>query len=1238
MTKFLQWNCRGIRTSIADLQTIIHEKRPAVVCIQETKLAPESYFSLRGYTTYRKDVRADTIAHGGVLLAVDSSVPSKQLTLNTTLQAVAARVHIGRYVFTTCSIYLPPGVAMPLAELRQLISFLPPPILVLGDFNSHNVVWGCEDTSARGRTLERLVNDESLCILNTGDRTHFTLPSGRTSVLDLSLCSPELVPSFTWSVGDDPMGSDHFPVLLQYSEVAILGMRPPRWNFQKADLTEFRTRLETVFSQHPEEEPLFVERFTSLLLNAAHGCIPRTSGHPRRPPVPWWSDQCRDAIRARRRAFRQFNRHSTESNLIAFRQARAATRRTILGAKRESWRQFVSGLNRSSPTSQIFTQIKRIAGQSAAPPTPVLRVGGDDVTHPVDVANGIGQALAKRCRIGDDDPVFARHKARAERQPVNFSTSDDLSYNQPFSMRELTSAIDQLRNVSEGPDRIHNGMLKQLPLCAMKALLASFNLLWARGDFPTTWREAIIVPVLKPGKDGSDPLHYRPIALTSCLCKLFEKMVNLRFTWFLEHNDVFTNAQCGFRKNRSTVDHLLTMDTTVRTAFQQKRHVGAVFFDIEGAYDTTWRYGVLLKAFNHGIRGQMGFFLQNFLRDRNFRVRVGGTLSDTFVQNDGIPQGSVMSVALFGLMINDVCDSLSPSIGRSLFVDDLSVFTTTSSAPTLARQLQLAVGRLETWCSLNGFRFSTSKTVAMHFCRRRRHCPDMAIKLHGKVIPCQPTAKFLGLILDRKLTYVHHIKELRERCFKSLNVLKCVSRTSYGADRATLLLLYRSLVRSKLDYACFVYDSASEATKRSLDAVHHAALRIATGAFRTTPKSSLLVEAHEPPLADRRALLGMRYACKLRQFPQHPTFEAVFSSRLIAMFRGARPRSTVPFCVRMRRLRRDGNMDVRHVMRSDVMETPPWELTAPDIDMSLTQYRKGNTPQEVLRSVALERIASYSGCVATYTDGSKTSVGVGCAFISGIDARSFTLPNYASVYTAELVAIQKALYFIEVSESPQHLILSDSLSSLHALSGFNPTDPLVQNIVIKLTTLEEEGKMVSLCWIPSHVAISGNERADAAAKRAAQRPRTRSMPVPARDHFHRITQFMRTSWQARWDELQDNKLSKIKPKLGYWASSSRRSRREEVALCRLRAGHTLATHRYLLCGDEKPKCTRCGADLSVRHVLVSCPCYLSERQQFFGPRSDRLSLLNLLGNESVHIDSVFRYLDAIGFQIIYNPG
>ena len=138
------------------------------------------------------------------------------------------------------------------------------------------------------------------------------------------------------------------------------------------------------------------------------------------------------------------------------------------------------------------------------------------------------------------------------------------------------------------------------------------------------------------------------------------------------------------------------------------------------------------------------------------------------------------------------------------------------------------------------------------------------LKLDNDHIQFVKEAKFLGLIWDTKLTFEPHIKYLIARCQKSLNILKVLSRTEWGADRTTLLKLYRSLVRSKRDYGCIVYGSASKTALAKLDPVHNQGLRLSLGAFRSSPVESLYVEAHEPPLEILRDKLALQYVLKLK--------------------------------------------------------------------------------------------------------------------------------------------------------------------------------------------------------------------------------------------------------------------------------------------------------------------------------------------------------------------------------------
>jgi len=130
-------------------------------------------------------------------------------------------------------------------------------------------------------------------------------------------------------------------------------------------------------------------------------------------------------------------------------------------------------------------------------------------------------------------------------------------------------------------------MLKHLPPNAVNTFLEALNNIWFAGNFSPSWCTSTVIPIPKPAKDTSDPNNYRPIALTNCLCKVMERMVNNRFVWFLETNKLITPFQCCFRKQRRTTDHIVRLESFIREAFIQRQHAVAAFFDLEKAYDCT---------------------------------------------------------------------------------------------------------------------------------------------------------------------------------------------------------------------------------------------------------------------------------------------------------------------------------------------------------------------------------------------------------------------------------------------------------------------------------------------------------------------------------------------------------------------------------------------------------------------------------------------------------------------------
>ena len=176
-----------------------------------------------------------------------------------------------------------------------------------------------------------------------------------------------------------------------------------------------------------------------------------------------------------------------------------------------------------------------------------------------------------------------------------------------------------------------------------------------------------------------------------------------------------------------------------------------------------------------------------------------------------------------------------------------------------------------------------------------------------------------------------------------------------------------------------------------------------------------------------------------------------------------------------------------------------------------------------------------------------------------------------------------------------------------------------------------------MLWVPSYVGVEGNERADEAAKAASRSSRVRSIEVGADDLKPSIGRIILAEWQLRWENEPDCALRRLRPNIGRWESSSRRSRIEEVALTRLRIGHCHITHSHHLAGSDRPVCNYCNAPLSVKHVL--CPSDICEQLKVIKSRFfPNASLVDVLGDSAtVGIREVLSYLQKIRFNIVYDP-
>jgi hypothetical protein len=211
----LQWNCRGFWANFEELKHICHDLNPLVICLQEIKLHASAKSSIKGFSSYHvSSLSVDGIPIGGSAILINNNLSHQRITLQTELQAVAVRVSLAQTI-SICSIYIPPRTHFEQRDLDLIISQLPQPFILLGDYNAHSDLWGNQGLDRSGSIIENFLNSNEICLLNNGSPTYMHPGNGGLTAIDLTFCSPSIFQDLEWSLLRDQHGSDHWPITIE---------------------------------------------------------------------------------------------------------------------------------------------------------------------------------------------------------------------------------------------------------------------------------------------------------------------------------------------------------------------------------------------------------------------------------------------------------------------------------------------------------------------------------------------------------------------------------------------------------------------------------------------------------------------------------------------------------------------------------------------------------------------------------------------------------------------------------------------------------------------------------------------------------------------------------------------------------------------------------------------------------------------------------------------------------------
>ncbi|MGL4388073.1 MAG: RNA-directed DNA polymerase, partial [Brevinema sp.] len=412
---------------------------------------------------------------------------------------------------------------------------------------------------------------------------------------------------------------------------------------------------------------------------------------------------------------------------------------------------------------------------------------------------------------------------------------------------ELINIIRHLRNgKSPGFDDITNNVIKCFSKKNIIFLCKIFNACFKIGYFPNQWKTAKVKPLLKPNKNSSNPLSYRPISLLPALSKLFEKIIHSRLNKYIKNKII--NEQFGFRKNHSTVHQITRITEHISMNFNKRRHVALFTLDQEKSFDVVWHNGLLFKLIKLGIPEPLIDILSSYLKNRKFSVVVNDAISNSRDILAGVPQGSVLGPILFNIYINDI--PIAPHCKLALYADDTVCFTSGKNPDVTTKRLQVAFYKISHYFNKWKIKINNDKTDAIFFSVRKRR-PVLNLKDNeGNSIEWKKQIKYLGVILDSRLRWAPHIAEVRKKALAAMAALYPIFNRRSHLSRQNRIILYRALITPILLYAVPTWGNASPSNIKKLQTVQNKALKIIYNTPLLTNLKKLHIEHSIPTILD----------------------------------------------------------------------------------------------------------------------------------------------------------------------------------------------------------------------------------------------------------------------------------------------------------------------------------------------------------------------------------------------------
>lgn len=688
--KILHWNCNSILKKLDQLHLLADDAD--IIIISETNLNEKKFLKknlIPGYKYFRKDrLSANKTKGGGIIVFVKinircSVVIDTQWIFNN-LETLVLEIFIDNNNLKIVAAYRPPDEYLSQSDWNQLFCVMDceEPCILAADLNAHNTNWNCIDCNLQGYCLEEAMSAYNYSILNVDTVTRYNKTHKSWSNIDLFIVPTNML-DFAHSFAiEEQYGSDHRPILANFNFTL------DKFIFKKMD-----NRIETLKTEWLNYEALLWEKYdnyqmeidnnncariyeelTDDFINFTEICTPSKNIQRKNNNVndrvankttkqvdnkctakPWWNAECQLLVDKRKQAYKNFLLHGDVKYFIEYKKANATITKQFKCIKRNYFRSFAENLNFRQNPSKVWEKCRALNGY--------VKISNNDVNNKS--INRQELCLKAFDKITPSNILI-------DNNLDNFFFNQVEELDGKISNNEYFMALNQVRNKTKsapGLDKISYNMIIYAPTCVHEIIIKIFNKFLEASVFPISWKTNEVFFIDKNGGEA-----VRPITLTSCMAKFFERIVNYRLKLWIEKNNIIPMSQAGFRSGRGCIDSLTKLSADVRCGFLDGQATHAASLDVKGAFDNV-NPSILSKILiDIGCSDKIIKFMRFMCFDRSLTFKRGLETELKRFVSLGLAQGSVLSPIYYSVYVHKAVSDIHKEVNILQYADDMFLY------------------------------------------------------------------------------------------------------------------------------------------------------------------------------------------------------------------------------------------------------------------------------------------------------------------------------------------------------------------------------------------------------------------------------------------------------------------------------------------------------------------------------------------------------------------------------------